>query len=93
MAFIDVKEEEAKTKEQGEDQTCPYTPMGYAPANKGRPLNASSSIQCFAKFKEQHAINSTEAFLASLTVDEKGAEDGRMITWLEIYFVPGQRRY
>ena len=85
--LVVAKDEEAKACEQREDMSRPYTPLGYIPTCNGRPLKAVSSVQCYAKFKDLHAIKHTEAFLSNILINEDGDDDGRMVTWLELYIL------
>jgi len=85
--LIDSQTEEAIEAEQREGKAKPYVPLGYVPSTKGRPLTAVSSVQCYRKFGHLHGIQHIESFISGLQVEPDGDDNGRMITWLELYIL------
>ena len=61
--------------------------MRYADAQQARSIEASSSCQCFETFSKKGPINDIECFLASLEVVQASEDQGRGVTWLELYIL------
>ena len=69
------------------DCARPYTALAYAEPSRARSIEASSSCKCFRSFANKGPINGIECFLNSMRVEEASDEQGRGITWLELYIL------
>ena len=65
----------------------PYQPLGYVISHNGRAIRAESSIACFRKHAALHDSKHLEAFLSTLKVNPDGDDQGRRITWLDLYIL------
>jgi len=83
----DIKKAEETEAASSSEPGRYYQELSYAKYEHARPIEACSSIECYAAYANKPAVRKIEQFLSMLNVHPHGDCDGRCITWLELYIL------